>query len=342
MSVKAKIIKHNSRPTEISTGPIDLDLLVQVERLWDRAVEGQSRSEADFAVARALATAGIPRKTISKAFRFRPYSFSRKYYSEKKKRGKPQAKHYLKRTLDRALHDVVPEDLGSLDACLLKNVIKNLPELHSIETPFELLNNFGGYIGLTTLMGPPKVGKSLACLQSACHASMLDIPTLLVDFENGPTRTFKRLKKMKYNDEFLYYMNVRKFSKEALLKRVGQLSKLGDKMFLIVDSIQKLPTHPDRLWAEIREWVLVLEQIKLLYPCIVLAISEKKREFYQQSVIGAGKGTSSIEYNSDMVLDINRDGQDVDLTIVTHRDRLVLEDESYESLILHKGKLVSQ
>ena len=329
---------------QIKGGPLPIELLRSVETLYEKVRETKSKSEADFAVARSLAASGFSKEDTFRAFAFPTYIFHEKYKAELK-RGPSQARHYLELTWKKASEGATPLENGKLEGSindfLIRNVLRNIPKLHKVSSPFKFLNDIGGYVGLTTFLGAPKVCKSLIALQSAVVATQEGVATLYVDFENGVHRTNKRLGAFdSYDEDLFYYMNIRGFSSENLEKMVGRISGGGKRqVFVIIDSIQKLPTRASFAWEDTRQWLLVLERLKIEFPCVVLAISEKKRQYYSDAALGAGKGSGSIEYNSDMVINVDRDDEKVFLQVLAHRDVLIKRGMGFGEYKLVEGKL---
>ena len=124
---------------------------------------------------------------------------------------------------------------------------------------------------------------------------------------------------------------------------VGRISDGGKRLVLvIVDSIQKLPTRASFAWEDTRAWLLVLERLKIEYSAVVLAISEKKRQYYDSANLGAGKGSGSIEYNSDMVINVDRDEDKVFMQVLAHRDVMLNRHNAFGEYRLVNGVLRRQ
>src|SRR3972149_7820822 len=345
--LRAEILESNRERYNLGAikgGILPPELLAQVEARYEKVRETKSKSEADFLVMRSLAATGMGKDDVFKAFAFPTYSFHEKYRAELK-RGKAQARHYLELTWKKASEGAKPLENGKirgiLDDFLIRNVLKNIPKLHRVESPFKFLNDIGGYVGFTTFLGAPKVCKSLIALQSAVVATQDGVATLYVDFENGVHRTNKRLGAFdNYDEDLFYYMNIRGFSSENLEKMMGRISGNGKRqVFVIIDSIQKIPTRASFAWEDTRQWLLVLERLKIEFPCVVMAISEKKRQYYSESALGAGKGSGSIEYNSDMVVNVDRDEAKVFMSILAHRDVLITRKNGFGEYKLNNGVL---
>lgn len=318
---------------KVETGSLPVKVLIKAENYWDSMKKEKSRSEADYCTMLFLIREGMSTEDILESFRDSRNNFSRKYIFEKKKRSKSQAEHYLEYTLQRCLE--IEQPAAAIERMTLATQLDTIEELQTINTPFKFLNKFGGLSGLTCLTGSPKAGKSAIALQQACYSSRKGIKVILIDFENGPARIKQRLEGKKYDPENIYYIYRQEIKTTHLHKWVESLAQ-HNQVLIIVDSLQRMATDDDQ-WNSIRKWVLELERLKLKYNCICLAISEKRRDTYDTPSMSAGKGSGSIEYTADLLLDLSRKSGETKLTIVAHRDREIDED-SFTFLELRKNR----
>ena len=263
---------------------------------------------------------GLKKSEILDLFKREDLCLSEKYRDELH-RGGNQANHYLEKTYSKASENgYIPQALSDLT---LDKVIEDSPPVCYVPSFVDGIEDIGGLVGLTTLLGSPKVGKSTFALQSCAYCTTRQIRALYVDFENGPSLTKARLENIPYDGDKFHYMSLKSFSKAGLKDALDDICVIEDKpALLVVDSIQKLPGDSRDFWSDIREWCYELERIKLTYPVTVLVISEKNRAFYSDTFIGAAKGTSSLEYSSDLLMDLSRDwdtGQ-LKLQLLLHRE----------------------
>lgn len=178
----------------------------------------------------------------------------------------------------------------------------------------------GGLVGFTALSGEPGVGKSTLALQAALDAARV-MPVLYYDLENGRYATGDRLRALFNGDvEAARQATARLYYRDTAATIETDLLAVGAPTFVVVDSIQKLPTSVEHRRAGIDRWVHRLEGLKRR-DCNVLVVSEIARSLYgSEAWVGAYKESGEIEYAADLGLQLLPDaGGRVAVHVVKNR-----------------------
>lgn len=211
----------------------------------------------------------------------------------------------------------------------------------------ELDKLIGGLSGIVGIQGEPGSCKSTFALQIATYNARKGVPVLIIDRENGSNRFKQRIlsqlneitQKEIYscNEEKLkrYYMALKNMplyvetSYAISLTQIKEyLSAIYDlhrrPMLMVVDSLQALPKSSDDERMALQAWIEGLDQLKLDFEgdLVILMTSEKSRGRYAIASKEAGKGTGSIEFKCEQLLDMRSfDGSNViALRLVKNRD----------------------
>lgn len=219
----------------------------------------------------------------------------------------------------------------------------------------QLDKKLGGIKGLVVIQGEPGACKSTLCLQIALEALRAHHPVFMLDCENGANRLRMRfisqMNRIAQHEVFsgsdeqednwraqidslpLYVENSLKVNnpEEAKATIVGYLKELYEEyqkpVLLVADSLQALPKLLDDPRLNIEEWIKFFDGVKVQADGIVyiIATSEKRRGTYNEAFKDGGKGSGTIEYKAEAVLDLrkndrnggvimqctkNRDGED--------------------------------
>lgn len=207
-----------------------------------------------------------------------------------------------------------------------------------------------GLPGLVTIQGEPKCCKSTFAMNIGVMKALEGHPVLFLDKENGLNRT--RLRMLSYLSDLtsgaIKSQNFYQGEREKYFAAVTQLKKLpiyyinettkeqiqelidgvGNKhnnhILLIADSLQSLVEDFKDRRASVDYWVFLFNELKMKYEndLTILVISEKRRDSYGQSSKNGGKESGSIEYKSEMVLDmyIGKDKPTITVDCILNRD----------------------
>lgn len=206
-------------------------------------------------------------------------------------------------------------------------------KLQGLQTGVDALDrSLLGLQGITVIQGEPAACKSTLALQIAHQAAKNGHPVLMLDMENGLQRLRMRLTCQsagisqadlmcaskddvtRYTAPVqalpLYVLTTPPKEPAHILEVIKALYKAHKKpVLLLADSLQSLPklVNDERLsiqlWMEFLDWLKIKAEGKLY----ILLTSEKKRGAYGEASKDAGKGSGSIEYKAEIVLDLRVD-----------------------------------
>jgi len=236
----------------------------------------------------------------------------------------------------------------------------NLPDsgFLGLDTGFPIMNKYtGGLSGLWVMGAGPKNHKSTLALQIASNIALQGIPVVVFDLENGKQRLLRRLharfsrmglmmlrdqakKGVTADKEYhkgiailselsqhLYIVTDRNKMNlpyiESLI-RVLQERYKTEKMLLMFDSLQKLPSKLEVRRLQIDAWLHDFEYLKNMYNINILAISEQSRtEKGYTPRMDKMKESGEIEYSCDELLGIFKPDSSLDeyqIIILASRD----------------------
>lgn len=223
-------------------------------------------------------------------------------------------------------------------------------KLQGITTGIEELDkSILGLGGLTILEGGTGANKSSLALQIIYHNLKLGLPAIIIDAENGEGRIRSRLlcqanslsesqlltatvpELRTYRDSVmhlpLYIYTEPVLSHEILSKRLDQMfSKHPDKPgILLIDSLQALHALDSDQRINLEKWMYFFDRLKLMYDgqLTIICTSEINRSSYDEAKIGSAKGSNSVEFKAELLLDMrldSRDNQVVVVNVLKHRD----------------------
>lgn len=197
----------------------------------------------------------------------------------------------------------------------------------------------GGLPGLTVIQGEPGSNKSTLCLQIASNLAKQGHPVYMIDCENGKNRLRFRLISQLNNlgqpevfggtDEEesqweaqlnalpMYVENHLSMEDPEKTKRdiVDLLKELHNKyqksVIFIADSLQALPPFHDDPRLNIEAWIKFMDSVKVIADGMVhiIVTSEKRRGTYDGPYKDGGKGSGTIEYKAEAVLDLRKNAE---------------------------------
>lgn len=204
-----------------------------------------------------------------------------------------------------------------------------------------------GLGGVTAIQGAPGTCKSSLALQIAAYNANLGTPVIILDRENGKERFRLRLvccHNQKSSVDVLtcseddlanWVMPVAKLPiyhftdaiKPDQIKDIVQqaIDTFNRPVLLVVDSLQAMPPLAENERMSIQYWLLALDQLKLDFEGMltIVATSEKSRgaDNYDKASMSAAKGTGTIEYKTEVLLDLrmSKDGNLI-IEVVKNRD----------------------
>lgn len=212
-------------------------------------------------------------------------------------------------------------------------------------------NLLGGLPGLTIIQGEPAACKSTLCLQIASGLARQNYPVLMIDCENGKNRLRMRLicqinslgqaevlggteeEEQNWQAQLttlpMFVENQLPISdveqtKQGLIAYLRELHAIYRKPVLFVaDSLQALPKFHDDPRLNIEEWLKFFDSVKVAADGIVhvLITSEKRRGTYNDAFKDGGKGSGTIEYKAECVLDLRKDPETQSIIVTCTKNR---------------------
>lgn len=219
--------------------------------------------------------------------------------------------------------------------------------LQGIRTGFPTLDaKVLGLPGLTVVQGEPKSNKSTFCLQVALHHAKNYGPVIYYDAENGVSRLLWRLgclintcsteeyakpENAALREQTKTFLEKYPFTiideaegdidNEYLEQIVHAVYEKHPKkrILLVLDSIQALPRIREKDIQNTDTWVLTIDRIKKFYQgyLTILCTSEKNKASYKEAVVGGSKGSGSIEYKAELLLDMQAATEERPLGLIT-------------------------
>ena len=174
-----------------------------------------------------------------------------------------------------------------------------LPTMYPLPSFPAITRATGGMGGLWAVAGDTGVGKSTFAAHIATDMAG-HVPVLFYDFELGTATVMQhlreglgdRFKSMRKSLDRLYF-------RESIQTLESDLISVPAPAFIVVDSIQQLPTRTDFRRVSLDGWVNRMMGLKRL-GYHVLMISEKGRASYGQGTLSGFKESGEIEYRSDV------------------------------------------
>lgn len=204
-----------------------------------------------------------------------------------------------------------------------------------------------GLSGIVGIQGSPGSCKSTLALQIASNLAKEGTPVLIIDRENGLNRFKVRLacqlnqvdqySVLKCNLETLkkYFAPLKNLpifvdtsadiSAEQIRSYLTQMWDVYKRpMLLVVDSLQALPRFGVEERLALETWLGVFDQLKLDFDgrLVTIMTSEKRRGTYGEAGKDGGKGTGSIEFKCEILIDVRveLDSPVIKAQIVKNRD----------------------
>jgi predicted ATP-dependent serine protease len=223
----------------------------------------------------------------------------------------------------------------------------------------------GGLPGLTVIQGEPGSNKSTLCLQIASSLARKGHPVFMIDCENGKNRLrFRLISQLNQlgqpevfggtdeeEQQWEAQLNVLPMfvenqlemtdseqTKSGIIDILRQLhGKYKKPVLFIADSLQALPPFNDDARLNIEAWIKFMDSIKVIADGIVHVIvtSEKRRGTYDAAFKDGGKGSGTIEYKAETVLDLRKDPEKNCIILACTKNR---DGEENFILELHKKK----
>jgi len=215
-------------------------------------------------------------------------------------------------------------------------------------------NGLLGITGITGIQGHPGSCKSTLALQIAAYNAAKGSPVFFYDRENGfkrlQARLYCHLTKTSWTDMLvspteeimqglsehkevlkLFYSEVKPIDRATIRQNIENLkARHGVLPIFVVDSIQAAARATMMLAgaqdekAALEMWLEFLDQLKLDYQnkLLIVITSEKTKDKFSGSSLSAGKGTASIAYKSEILLDLdyNEKSNSLNITCVKARD----------------------
>lgn len=226
--------------------------------------------------------------------------------------------------------------------------------MQGARTGIDILDNYLlGLSGIVGIQGEPGSCKSTLALQIASHNAQKGTPVVIIDRENGENRFRQRLMSqlnkvsgheiMTCSENTLkkYYNSMKSLpifvdsSYQMSLELIHDyadeaLQEFQKPILLVVDSLQALPKSKEDERMALQHWMEGLDQIKLDFKgnVTILMTSEKSRGKYEVATKEGGKGTGSIEFKCEQLLDLReiKGSSLIAASVVKNRDGTCSQD----------------
>lgn len=180
------------------------------------------------------------------------------------------------------------------------------------------------------LQGETGASKSTLALQIAHHNLKLGNPVLMIDKENGEGRIRSRLICQRFGVSetdiktvpeeklrewareiaryplYIYTESVKSFEEvEERLKEMGEQHP-DRPSILMIDSLQAMNAIDEDQRVSLEKWMYKFDEWKVQADgkLTIIVTSEKNRASYGNSDVGGAKGSNSVEYKAESLLDI--------------------------------------
>lgn len=219
-----------------------------------------------------------------------------------------------------------------------------------------------GLTGIVGIQGEPGACKSTLALQIARHNAESGTPVLIVDRENGKHRfkdrliaqifriTLKMVQEAPLEAARSWYQHITSLGLyvETAPCEIDQLRvylrELWDKhekpMLLVMDSLQALPRGDLEERLGLQKWLEDLDQLKLDFQdqLTIILTSEKTKGSFGTPSKDGGKGTASIGYKCEQLLDLREDKASglIFVDLVKNRDGAKFQNFCLELVMLTK------
>lgn len=204
-----------------------------------------------------------------------------------------------------------------------------------------------GIGGVTVIQGETGTNKSTLALQIALHNLKKSVPVLMIDKENGEGRIRSRLLCQYYNkcersiraqsieqltemikpvaDLPLYIYTESIKNTEEIAQRVRDLrtSHPQQPAILLIDSLQAMNAIDDDQRISLEKWMYFFDELKVQHDgkLTIIITSEKNRASYGSAEVGGAKGSNSVEYKAETLLDLRMlDNGNLRLKVAKSRD----------------------
>lgn len=205
-----------------------------------------------------------------------------------------------------------------------------------------------GLGGMVVLQGSTKSSKSTLALQIVHNNLKLGNPCIFIDAENGEGRLRSRLmcqanqvteiELMGANSDQLkayraplmeyplYIYTEPIMDQEELALRIKEALDLhpAKPLILLIDSIQAMYPLGEDQRVSLEKWVYFFDRLKVQYDgrLTIIVVSELNRSSYDTAKVGGAKGSNSIEYKAECLLDCraDRDSSDIWVEVLANRD----------------------
>lgn len=225
-----------------------------------------------------------------------------------------------------------------------------------------------GLGGVTVIQGETGASKSTLALQIAHHNLGLGNPVLMIDKENGEGRIRSRLICQRFGVSetdikvageeklrewarevgsyplYIYTESVTDFAvvKERLLEM--QSAHPARPSLLLIDSLQAMSAVDDDQRINIEKWMYFFDELKVQADgqLTIIITSEKNRASYGTAAIGGAKGSNSVEYKAETLLDLRlSNAGNVVVKVAKNRDGAAGSEFTLEKLFASTGNLNS-
>lgn len=244
--------------------------------------------------------------------------------------------------------------MKTLEQTKLKNNWKKLLQYREqrvlgIKIGYKCLDDYLLGLGNTVcIQGDTGCNKSTLAAQIIRYNCKQGVPCILVDKENGEGRIQSRilcqenhisetevkvasLEKLKQYRKAVYdiplHIHTEQIEKSDILyQRVEELFETygqESKALLVIDSFQALDKIAKDERISLESWAYFFDVMKLKFGgrLTIISVSEKTKSSYGSEELGAGKGTNSVDYKNETILNISEtaDGR-LAVKVIKQRD----------------------
>ena len=201
------------------------------------------------------------------------------------------------------LRSYVPKAELHSAAAYIDNGKMTLPTMYPLQSFPMITKATGGMGGLWAIAGDTGLGKSTLAVHIATDMAQ-HIPVLFYDMELGIPTIMNRLKqglggRFKREKRALD----RLFFRESIQTLESDLIAVPAPAFIVIDSIQQLPTKTEYRRVSMDQWVNRMMGMKRL-GYHVLMVSEKGRAEYGKARLSGFKESGEIEFRADVAAHI--------------------------------------
>jgi DNA repair protein RadB len=177
---------------------------------------------------------------------------------------------------------------------------------------------------ITTIYGPPAIGKSTLCFEFIIETLKLDKKVIYVDTEGGFS-----IERINQIDSSVNIKDIIVFSPKSFEEQFNVIKKLNEQIknnknigLIIIDSLVmlyrlKLGGNPQKINADLGEQLRLLTEISRTYNIPILVTNQMYKNFdtNEKKMVGG----DLINYWSKIIIEMDKEGHDKYLKLIKHK-----------------------